>query len=78
MTIEQLYQVCKSAYYSGKGDLEVVFDTEAMCFDSHLVNVSRAILQDDMPEELGKYLILNYDMPKELVTFFRPDERHKA
>ena len=58
MTINDLSLICQEAIDEGKGNFEVVFDTEAMCFDTHIVKVSRAFIQDDFPEELGKYLIL--------------------
>ena len=75
MTITDLQSICAKAINEGKGNFEVVFDTEAVCFNTHAVRVSRAFIQDDFPEELGKYLILNYDMSKEDISFFREDTR---
>jgi len=69
MTINELSVICSKAINNGKGNFE------AVCFNTHAVKVSRAFIQDDFPEDLGKYLILNYDMSKEDVSFFREDDR---
>lgn len=68
MTIQNLFDTCSTAIANGKGDYEVLFDTEAMSFLTHMVKVSSAIVEDTAPD-LKNYLILNYDMSREKVKF---------
>jgi hypothetical protein len=47
MTILELHKILSGAIAAGYGDGPVYFDTEARKFDSHLVEVDRANIEDD-------------------------------
>ena len=62
MNVKELHEICKKAIEDGKGDSAVVFDSCAVCFDVHLIDVSSAYIESE-PEE---YLILNFRMQKDI------------
>ena len=46
MTIAELHAITTKAMEDGKGDAEIYFDTEAVCFDVHCVGISSAYVQE--------------------------------
>jgi hypothetical protein len=60
LTIKELYEVCKDAINKGYGDKVVLFDTEAMCFDIHLVPIKSAWLCDCFENNHFDSLVLNW------------------
>lgn len=56
MTIEQLNESLTRLIKQGYGDKEIVFDSESMCFDTHLVGIFDC---EYVPE--FKALVLHFD-----------------
>ena len=65
MNIKQLHDICSKAIAEGNGDKPVCFDTLAMTFNTHLINVSGAYYNEH-PEPM---LCLSYAMHLEDVDY---------
>jgi hypothetical protein len=49
MTVDELLKVLRDAASKGYGNLPVLFDTEAQCYDVHMVPVDSADREPDAP-----------------------------
>ncbi len=65
MKIKELCNICNEQVKKGNGEFDVLFDTEAQCFDTHMVEIKMATFECN--EEIGipNYLCLSYDFCKE-------------
>ena len=63
MNIKELHKICCDLVDQGHGDKDVVFDTEAQCFNVHLVSIKSADYEPIIPET--DCLILTFDWNKE-------------
>lgn len=71
MTIVELKKVVDEAVAEGHGNCDVLFDTCAMSFKVHMVDVSSAVFES-VPEleidgEPYEFLNLGFEMSKEVV-----------
>jgi len=64
MTINDLNKICIDAINKGKGDAEVSFDSEAVCFDCHLIDIESAFLTLEDEGSIDDRLILGYSWNK--------------
>lgn len=53
MTIRELYEKTKALVEAGHGDHPVLFDTEAQCYDCHMVSVDSAYFEKEPRPHLG-------------------------
>jgi hypothetical protein len=70
MDIKELYEKCKEQVDLGNGDKLVYFDTEAVCFDQHIVKVHDAFYEDDMCGH--DMLLLGYEF-KDVLFHYNKD-----
>ena len=60
MTAKELQVVLQEAIDAGKGDCEVLFDSEAQCFKVHMIHLKSAYFMDE--RFLGyPFISLHYD-----------------
>lgn len=55
VTVKELYEVLKAEIEAGRGDGEILFDTEARKANCHLVRIHSAGYQGDVNEPLDPY-----------------------
>jgi len=67
MTIKELYEKCGNEIKNGNGNVPVYFDSEAMCFDTHLVEIKTGLLET----AIEKYFILSFDNDNTLYHYNR-------
>lgn len=76
ITIAELKAVCDKAVKNGKGDCPVYFDSCAVCFDVHMVEISHAIFEPKQVEDdFGDYLGLHFEM-RGGVFHFASEDNH--
>lgn len=66
MTIKQLFWKLFWLMLRGKGSAEILFDSEAVCFKTHMVEISDAYFDPVYNEAMGfEFLSLHWDRSKE-------------
>ena len=69
MKLEEIYKMAKQGMADGHKDADVFFDSEAVCFDTHLVKITSANIVEAGEVDDSEYLIFNFSMPDEKFHF---------
>jgi hypothetical protein len=65
MTVQQLKEKCDELVNNGFGEIEVYFDSEAMCFETHLIKIKDAYFVGLDVIDSQSYFVLTFDHENE-------------
>jgi len=69
MKLKEIYEIAKQGMADGHKDADAVFDTKAVCFDTHLVKMTSANIVEVGELDDSEYFIFNFSMPDEKFHF---------
>lgn len=77
LTAKHLYDELKKIVESGKGDSKVFFDSEAVCFETHLVEIEGVSFDSDEETGLGDQVTLHWSMQTQPFFHFTAEMENK-